>query len=307
MHAGRYADGMLGRRIVRPALQSPQHLIGTVFGDHDNRFHSLNDYPLHLTMRYRCAPGMNQFLDKPTAPRLKLIHLSYTNRPCNMAIAPRTTPLCFSDIVDTPFILRTLLAPGWEPSYNRQSFVTKESWISEPRRCIGCVCRANPGRYWTDPLVIEANRAVPLWSGRLGLGNRFIDGLDPLYKGRCYYRKVGWTITSQLKIQDQRGADMPLQTNWRVVRAAFTPITFYFILKLKVLAMRKVKRRYMKTILPDATNIRNKTSQSALGRTMTTATRSPIRRLVIEYLVGAPPHPLWLSLRAADRTEQHCY
>ena len=130
-----------------------------------------------------------------------------------------------------------------------------------------------------------------------------MNGLDALYKGRCYYRGVKWTITTRVKIQDQRGADMD---GYRVVRAAFTPVTLYFILKLKILAMRQVKRRYMKIILSDATNIRNKASQSALGRTLTTAVRSPIRRLVIEYLVGVPPHPPWLSLRAADRTEQHC-
>jgi hypothetical protein len=126
---------------------------------------------------------------------------------------------------------------------------------------------------------------------------------NPNPNPRPIYGPVNWNIDRFMLLHNEvtpyYGGERPLHytrylsrnNKWSVVRAAFGPVTFFFILKLKILAMRKIKQRYMKCILPETSNVRNKNpNQSSLGKTLMTAVRSPARRLVIEFLIGCPPY-----------------
>ena len=125
----------------------------------------------------------------------------------------------------------------------------------------------------------------------------FLHHKPTTYYGSPPYRHYITSLIGKPYSQEKRHMNRieHSKNRWSVVRAAFSSLTFFFILKLKVLARRKIRQRYKKIILPETVNCRNKNPhQSILGKTLMTAVRSPARRLVMEYLIGPPPYPCYL-------------
>ena len=73
---------------------------------------------------------------------------------------------------------------------------------------------------------------------------------------------------------------------FEIIRLRFNKVLIYFILKLKLLSLRKIKKRYLKTILPDTVLSRQKSKRSRLGFIMSTSQRGPIRKKIMSYLIG---------------------
>ena len=240
--------------------------------------------------------------------------------------------VCWNDILKSPFFLRyriqslvSIPSLSFEvaPPLNlARTCMTHEAWSSDPAECVDRICRIVCPALVPHPALnrdvwalvieyvgshVEVSRPCPAYTPGVSHYWHHAPPLRPLSvadqtrKPSPIYGPVNWYIDRFMRLHNEaipyHGAHYarPLLANrsgWGVVRAAFGPITFFFILKLKILAARKVKQRYMKCILPDTSNLRNKSpNQSALGKTLMTALRSPARRLVIEFLIGCPPYP----------------
>ena len=231
--------------------------------------------------------------------------------------------VCWNDILKTPFFLRYRargLGPHGDtapPLELTRTCMTHEAWSNEPVECVNRICRivcpvlvphpALNSDVWALVIEyvgthIEVSRSCPAYTPGIPDWEAFVP--PPLVtqarKPRPIYGPVNWYIDRFMRLHNEavpyHGAHyvrhLTDQSRWHTVRAAFGPVTFFFILRLKILAARKIKQRYMKCILPDTSNLRNKSpNQSALGKTLMTAVRSPARRLVIEFLIGCPPYP----------------
>lgn len=249
-----------------------------------------------------------------------------------------SSQVCWNDISKSPFFLRyriQCLGPYGEvaPPLNlARTCMTHEAWSSDPAECVNHVCRIVCQKPLPHPALnsdvwalvieyvgthVEVSRSCPAYTP--GISHYWHHAIpSPLppagqaIKPRPMYGPVNWYIDRFMRLHNEatpyHGAyyARPLLANrsgWGVVRAAFGPVTFFFILKLKILAARKVKQRYMKCILPDTSNLRSRSpNQSALGKTLMTALRSPARRLVIEFLIGCPPYPQFPYYPSINRT-----
>ena len=75
-------------------------------------------------------------------------------------------------------------------------------------------------------------------------------------------------------------------TTFEYVRLRFSAVTVFFVLKLKILAKRRERRRFVSALLPDTVNGRKR--RSPIGALLATFQRWPVRRRVAEYLGAAP-------------------
>lgn len=73
---------------------------------------------------------------------------------------------------------------------------------------------------------------------------------------------------------------------FEIIRLQFGSILIYCILKLKLLGRKKIKQRYLRTLLPDSVYNRREHLRSRLGFIMTTSQRSLIRKRIIQFLIG---------------------
>jgi hypothetical protein len=234
--------------------------------------------------------------------------------------------VCWNDILESPFFLRyrtQCSGPYGDttpPLELTRTCMTHDAWSNEPVECVNRICRIVCPALVPHPALnsdvwalvieyvgthVEVSRSCPACTPGISHYWHHAIPLPPPVAGQAIkpspiYGPVNWYIDRFMRLHNEaipyHGAyyARPLLDNhsgWSVVRAAFGPVTFFFILKLKILAARKVKQRYMKCILPDTSNLRSKSpNQSRLGKVLMTAVRSPARRLVIEFLVGSPPY-----------------
>ena len=71
-----------------------------------------------------------------------------------------------------------------------------------------------------------------------------------------------------------------------ITRAQFSDIMFYCLLKFKILGRRKIRQRYIRTVLPDTVSSRREHLRSRVGFIMTTSQRGRIRRKIMQFLIG---------------------
>lgn len=71
-----------------------------------------------------------------------------------------------------------------------------------------------------------------------------------------------------------------------ITRVQFSDIMFYCLLKFKILGRRKIRQRYIRTLLPDTVLHRREHLRSRIGFIMTTSQRGRIRKKIMQFLIG---------------------